>query len=125
ERQKTYAADDVRHLVRLSALLRAELEALGRLPWAEEEFGLVARRAWEPRVFDPDMFWGVKGARDLAPRDAAVLRELYAMRDRRAVEADLSPFRIVSDEALLALAKKRPQRGEDLGGVRGVTPLVR
>ncbi|HXU12657.1 MAG TPA: HRDC domain-containing protein [Candidatus Binatia bacterium] len=125
ERQKTYAADDVRHLVRLSALLRAELDALGRLPWAEEEFGLVARRAWEPRVFDPDMFWGVKGARDLAPRDAAVLRELYAMRDRRAVEADLSPFRIVSDEALLALAKKRPQRGEDLGGVRGVTPLVR
>jgi ribonuclease D len=125
ERQKIYAAEDVRHLIRLRDALRGELEALGRLAWAEEEFGLVARRAWEPRVFDPDMFWGVKGARDLAPREAAVLRELYAMRDRRAVEADLSPFRIISDEALLALAKKSPQRGEDLGGIRGVTALVR
>jgi ribonuclease D len=125
ERQKIYAAEDVRHLIRLRDALRGELEALGRLAWAEEEFGLVARRAWEPRVFDPDMFWGVKGARDLAPREAAVLRELYAMRDRRAVEADLSPFRIISDEALLALAKKSPRHGDDLGGIRGVTPLVR
>lgn len=125
DRQKTYAAEDVRHLIRLRDVLRAELEALGRLTWAEEEFGLVARRAWEPRVFDPVMFWNVRGSRDLSPREAAVLRELFAMRDRRAVEADLSPFRIISDEALLALAKKKPQLGDDLGGIRGVTPLVR
>jgi ribonuclease D len=125
ERQKIYAAEDVRHLIRLRDVLRGELESLGRLAWAEEEFGLVARRAWEPRVFDPEMFWSVKGARDLGPRETAVLRELFAMRDRRAVEADLSPFRIISDEALLALAKKKPQQGDDLGGIRGVTPLVR
>jgi len=125
ERQKTYAGDDVRHLIGLRDALRSELEALGRLPWAEEEFGLVARRAWEPRVFDPEMFWSIKGARDLSPREAAILRELYAMRDRRAVEADLSPFRIVSDEALQALAKKKPSLISELAGIRGITPLVR
>jgi len=125
ERQKAYASDDVRHLIALRDALRSELEALGRLTWAEEEFALVARRAWEPRVFDPEMFWSIKGARDLTPREAAVLRELYAMRDRRAVETDLSPFRIVSDEALLALARKRPVETSELAGIRGITPLVR
>ncbi len=125
ERQKFYAAEDVRHLNRLSQVLKEELQALGRLSWAEEEFALVARRAWEPRIFDPEMFWSIKGARDLSPREAAILRELYAMRDRRAGEADLSPFRIISDESLLALAKKRPMEPPDLNGLRGVTPLVR
>jgi len=125
ERQKSYAAEDVRHLIRLSRVLADELRPIGRLSWAEEEFALVARRAWEPRVFDPEMFWSIKGARDLPPQEAAVLRELYAMRDRRAGEADLSPFRIISDEALLALARKRPAAMFDLNGVRGVTPLVR
>src|SRR5437867_5604674 len=125
ERQKVYASEDVRNLIRLRDVLKDELTTLGRLAWAEEEFSLVARRAWEPRVFDPDMFWSIKGARDLPPQEAAVLRELYAMRDRRAREADLSPFRIISDEALLALAKKMPAGSSDLNGVRGLTPLVR
>jgi ribonuclease D len=125
ERQQTYAAEDVRHLIRLSDLLRADLEARGRLEWAEEEFTLVARRAWEPRVADPNAFWSVKGARDLAPREAAVLRELHALRERRAMAADLPPFRILSDEALLALARKRPARAHDMQGIRGVTTLVR
>lgn len=125
ERQRTYAAEDVRHLIRLRGVLEDELRTVGRIAWAEEEFSLVARRAWEPRVFDPEMFWAIKGARDLPAREAAVLRELYAMRDRRAGEADLSPFRIISDETLLALAKKKPVVPGDLHGVRGVTPLVR
>jgi len=125
ERQRTYAAEDVRHLIRLSDVLMDELRTVGRQAWAEEEFALVARRAWEPRVFDPEMFWSIKGARDLPSVEAAVLRELYAMRDRRAGEADLSPFRIVSDEALLALARRRPAQMTDLNGLRGVTPLVR
>jgi ribonuclease D len=125
ERQRSYAAADVQDLIRLSRILTDELVILGRLSWAEEEFALVARRAWEPRVFDPEMFWTIKGARDLPSQQAAVLRELYAMRDRRAGEADLSQFRIISDEALLALARRCPVQPSDLNGLRGVTPLVR
>src|SRR5262249_26842398 len=117
ERQKAYASEDVRHLIRLRRVLEDELATAGRRSWAEEEFALVARRAWEPRIFDPEMFWAIKGARDLAPREAAVLRELYAMRDRRAGEADLSPFRIISDEALLELARKSPADPSELNGI--------
>jgi len=125
EDQKSYAAEDVRHLIRLADTLRADLEARGRLDWAREEFEVVARRAWEPRAFDPEAFWSLKGARDLLPRQASVLRELFVMRDEQARQGDVPPFRILSDEALVALARRSPQEGTDLQGIKGVTPLVR
>lgn len=124
-RQMAYAAEDVRHLIRLAHALEADLSAAGRLEWAREEFEHIARRSWPVRDFDPEEFWGIKGARDLDPRMAATLRELYVMRDVRARAADVPPFRIVSDETLLVLARKLPRQAGDLDGVKGFTPLVR
>jgi ribonuclease D len=125
DRQKAYAAEDVRHLIRLMDLLRDELQTRGRLEWAEEEFGLVARRTWESRPFDPEAFRAIKGARDLPPQEAAILRALYVMRDERARQADLPPFRIVSDETLLAIALRKPRDSSEMQGIKGLTPLVR
>jgi ribonuclease D len=125
DRQRAYAAEDVLHLIRLQHVLEADLEARGRLDWAREEFEHIARRSWPPRAFDPDEFWGIKGARDLDPEAAAALKELTAMRDERARAADVPPFRIVSDETLLALARRLPKSPADLDGLKGFTPLVR
>lgn len=125
ERQRAYAAEDVLHLIRLQHVLEADLETRGRLEWAREEFEHIARRAWAPRAFDRDEFWSIKGARDLEPAAAAALRELVAMRDERARAADVPPFRIVSDETLLALARRLPKAPADLDGLKGFTPLVR
>ena len=124
DRQKTYAASDVRDLIRLRHILDAELQASGRSEWAREEFEVVARRCREPRAFDPEEFWGIKGTRDLSPESAAALRELYVMRDERARAADLPPFRIVSDQTLLELARRLPRGGSGLAGIKGFTPLV-
>ncbi|HEV8198768.1 MAG TPA: HRDC domain-containing protein [Candidatus Polarisedimenticolia bacterium] len=125
ERQRAYAAEDVMHLIRLQHVLEADLRERGRLEWAREEFEHIARRSWPPRSFDPDDFWGIKGARDLEPAAAAALKELAAMRDERARNADVPPFRIVSDETLLALARRLPKAAADLDGLKGFTPLVR
>jgi len=125
DRQKAYAAADVRQLIPLRDALLAELEATGRLDWAEEEFEVVANRSREPREFDPDDFWGLKGARDLEPRNATILKELYVMRDVRARAADLPPFRIVSDATLVALARRAPRSLNEVDGIKGFTPLVR
>jgi len=125
DRQRVYAAEDVLHLIRLQHVLEADLETRGRLEWAREEFEYIARRSWAPRAFDPEEFWGIKGARDLEPAAAAALKELVAMRDERARAADLPPFRIVSDETLLALARRLPKVPADLDGLKGFTPLVR
>ena len=125
ERQRIYAAEDVLHLIRLQHVLEADLETHGRLDWAREEFEYIARRSWAPRSFDPDEFWSIKGARDLDPAMAAALKELVAMRDERARSADVPPFRIVSDETLLGLARRMPKSPADLDGLKGFTPLVR
>jgi ribonuclease D len=124
-RQRAYAAEDVRHLIRLRHALEADLAERGRLAWAGEEFEYIARRAWPQRLFDADEFWGIKGAKELEPVGAAALREMYAMRDERARAGDVPPFRIVSDETLLALARKMPRSSADLEGIKGFTPLVR
>ncbi len=125
DRQKAYAAADVLHLIPLRKLLQGELEKNERLEWAQEEFEVVSHRSREPREFDPQDFWGLKGARDLEPQQAAVLRELYIMRDERARAADLPPFRIVSDATLVALTMRSPRDNSDFEGIKGFTPLVR
>src|SRR6185503_4244766 len=43
-----YAAADTRHLPALRDLLRNQLQARGRLEWAEEEFALVTGVRWAP-----------------------------------------------------------------------------
>src|SRR5437764_1319724 len=53
--QQAYAAADVAHLLEIAAVLRAELEELGRLQWAEQECEALLRR---PRGNqDPDTAW--------------------------------------------------------------------
>ncbi|HEY0674379.1 MAG TPA: ribonuclease D, partial [Longimicrobiales bacterium] len=78
-----YAAEDTRHLPELRDVLRAELVSRGRLHWAQEEFALGQDTRWLIAE-DAAPFLRTKGARDLKPRELAVLRELHAWRERAA-----------------------------------------
>jgi ribonuclease D len=117
-----YAGADVRYLLPLHDILRERLEAEGRLEEAAEEFERVSRAVPEERGFDEQGFWRIKGARDLPPRGRAVLRELYLFRDERARAQDRPPFKLLSDDTLLAIAARAPL---DLMALRrvGLTPL--
>lgn len=117
-----YAGADVRYLLPLHDILREQLEAEGRLEEAAEEFERVSRAVPEERGFDEQGFWRIKGARDLPPRGRAVLRELYLFRDERARAQDRPPFKLLSDDTLLAIAARAPL---DLMALRrvGLTPL--
>ncbi|MFN8557198.1 MAG: HRDC domain-containing protein [Dehalococcoidia bacterium] len=112
----------MRHLPALYDLLREALVAAGRLEEAEEEFARISRVTPEERAFDPDGFWRIRGARDLAPAGRAALRELYVLRDARARALDHPPVRVIRDETLLAIAQLRPR---DAVGLRraGLSPL--
>jgi len=73
--QLTYAADDVIYLIPVYQHLSEQLQATKRSDWLDEEQGVLC---------DPDtyanhadqVFWRVKGANRLKPRQLAVLREL-------------------------------------------------
>jgi ribonuclease D len=122
--QEAYALSDVIHLVELQSRLSDKLAAAGRLGWLEEECEAVARLEPAARKRDPLAYLGVKGARRLSPRSLAVLRELFAWRERRAEEKDIPPFKILGNESLLRLAELRPKDAAGLGGVPGVLPRL-
>jgi ribonuclease D len=123
-RQQNYALEDVRHLVALRGLLAERLEAADRLAWVEEECEAVAALEAARRKVDPDAYLRVKGATRLARRKLAVLRELHTWRERRAAEIDRPAFKVLSGEALLALAERAPRDATELGSVRGILPRL-
>lgn len=115
-----YAAQDTRHLPRLRDILRDKLVAAGRLAWAEEEFARLEHIRWTPLETNGDSYLRVKGARLLSRRGLAVLRELVHWRDDVARELDRASFRVVGNEALLAVAGKTPKSREELKAIAGV-----
>jgi ribonuclease D len=122
--QLAYAALDTHYLLVLRDELHVELTKEGKLDEALKEFERIA--AVEPRekVFDPEAWRKVKGARDLDAAGKAVLRGLYLAREERARALDRPPFKVIGDEQLLAIAKRLPRTAAELGAVRGVTPPV-
>lgn len=101
-----YAASDVLHLHRLVALLEADLVAKGRLAWHAEECARLAAQDFSPAPDDPDEDWRIKGSNALSPKERAFLRELWLAREERARALDLPPFRVLHNEALLAVCRR-------------------
>jgi ribonuclease D len=114
----------VLYLLELSRLVEAELAAAGRLTWASEEFRALESRTWPEREFDEQGYLKIKGASRLSPRELAVLRELYLMRDRRARAADRPPFKILGNGTLLELAQNPSSSRRTLAKRKGITDLV-
>ncbi|MGE0354360.1 MAG: ribonuclease D [Gemmatimonadales bacterium] len=113
-----YAATDTEYLPPLRDVMRNALERAGRLAWAEEEFHLLEEIRWvEP---EPDGFWRLKGARQLKGPAPAVLKELYEWRDALARQLDRAPFRVMNNEAMMALAQSQPATIDKLQEIRGI-----
>jgi ribonuclease D len=117
--QRDYAASDVAHLLDLHQALVAELEALGRLAWAEDECALLLARA--RRSSDPEeAWWRLREARSLRSRSRHVAQAVAAWRERRAASLDRPPRLILSDLALISIAHHPPATAEDLFRIRGM-----
>jgi ribonuclease D len=116
-----YAAEDTRHLPRLRDELLAALRALGRESWAQEEFLLMQRTRWSTDGDQGAAFLRTKGARELNGRQLAALRELHMWREAAAQARDVAPFRVLSNEALLEVARALPRSPAELGVVKGMS----
>jgi ribonuclease D len=116
-----YAALDGRYLIPLAHILKKELEDKSRLTWVEEECRLLSQVRFSPPNLGP-LFLKVKGASHLNPRSLTVLEALLSFREREAQQHDRPPFKIVSNEALLELAKSTPLNLEELEGLKILSP---
>jgi ribonuclease D len=124
EAQLRYAVADVEYLLPLKARLVEELTRAGRLAWVEEECAALAAMPVVERVNDPVAYASLKGARDLGPRNLAVLRELYELRDTLARRLDRPPFKVFNDDVLVRLAVALPRDRDALATLAGMTPRV-
>jgi len=118
-----YAADDTRYLLPLRDLLASRLAELGRIAWLEEECLRMEGIRWTGgRPDDEAPHLRLKGAKALSRRDSTVLEHVYQWRDDTARALDRAPFRVLSNQALLALAREKPG---DLTALRTVSDLPR
>jgi ribonuclease D len=119
--QLDYARLDTHYLLPLQAIQAQELEALGRWPQARHRFTKLTATRSEPKHFDPDDFWRMSGVHGLDDVGRGVLRQLCVFRDQRARAENRPLFKVVSNQALLTLSERRPQRLKDLQRVRGIS----
>jgi len=117
--QLDYAAADVAHLLELHDLITAQLEALGRREWAEDECEELRAKGRPQR--DPEDAWRrIKEVRQLRGNARAVGRQVAAWREARAMQLDLPVRFVLADLAIIAIAQRCPKTVDDLKSLRGL-----
>ena len=117
--QLEYAASDVMHLLEIHDRMAARLDELGRVDWAEAEFGLLLERSRRARR--PEEAWSrLKEVRHLRRRDLPVVRSVAMWREQRAARVNQPVRHVLSDMAVVSIARAAPRTTEDLAAVRGV-----
>ena len=122
--RRRYAQMDTHYLLPLRDMLYAELRRAGRLEEAFEYFADVTAFEVKSQDFDPEGFWNLCRPKDLSPRQAAVLRELYILRDQLAQHYDKPSHNLITNKALLKLATTSPRGRKGLFGVSGLPPWL-
>lgn len=122
--QERYALDDVRYLIALKDRLLEELRLRKRDGWVLEECAALAANEPAGKGRDAEAYLELKGAKALPPRALAVLREVHAAREALALAAGRPPFKIVGNEALLAMALARPATAAELRAIPGCSAYV-
>ena len=113
-----YGAADTRFLLGLRDALEQRLTTLNRLSWAMEEFKQLESLRWSGPGGEEETYLRLKGAKGLSPRSLAALRLLHRWRDTVAEREDRAPFRIIGNDALLAVSRALPASRTDLGHIR-------
>lgn len=117
-RQLEYALDDVRYLEPMRNDLARRLERLGRNDWMASEM-----RQWQADVRatrTSERWWKVSGISGLSNRSLAVVRELWQWREREAEKRDSPTRRVLRDDLIVELAKRRTSDIKHMRALRGL-----
>jgi ribonuclease D len=113
-REIAYLSTDVIHLAKLDEKLRAEAGRLDIEQEVDDECRSKLASALGPAAPGRPPYLRIRGAEALDAAGLAVLRRLVELRERIACARDLPPFKIVSNEVLLEVARRRPTSVTDL-----------
>jgi ribonuclease D len=117
--QLAYAADDVRYLPELVALLNERLVAAGRRGWMAEESAALTDLSLY-RVLPSEAWRRLKGLERMQPVAQRAIRAIARWREERAMERDLPRGWVLPDAALYEIAQARPRTRGELSRIASV-----
>jgi len=121
ETQCQYAALDVDCLPEIYLAQREALVQQGRLSWLEEDCDTLLQQYRQEMLGDFSTFYqNIKGAWQLNRRQLAILRELANWRELRARKRDKPRNWIIRDRNLIDIARRMPERIEQIAGMEGI-----
>ena len=109
-----YARLDSHYLIPLQEILRKELEESGRWELALEDFRRATQGIHDTTGSSEEDYWKLRGARDLSPDKAAILKSLFQFRETQAEAQNRPPFKVISNQALIDIAQVCPKHKEEL-----------
>jgi ribonuclease D len=115
--QLHYALEDVRYLLPLYAMLAGRLGALGRAAWMATEM-----QSWTRDVLaapSQERWRRVPGTGSLTGKSLSILRELWSWREKEAQRRNLPPRRILRDDLVVEIAKRRSADPNKIQSIRG------
>ncbi len=118
KRQLDYAVQDVMYLAPMRDILAAELERLGRTAWFAEE-----TEQWQRQMEDGEkqQNWRrTSGISGLSRRSLAIVRDLWKWRDAEAQRRDCPPRRVLRDDLIVELARRKTAELRRIRAVRGL-----
>jgi len=120
-RQLHYAAMDVVLLPEMLRTLKARLEPSGRWSWLEEDVARMRRNALS--TVDPELaYLRFSGLDRMNDSTLQALKYLARWREFKADEKNLARGFVVSDKALLQLAREKPSNKEELLNIEHIHP---
>jgi ribonuclease D len=117
-RQIEYALDDVRYLRAIRDALRSRLQELGRLAWLDEEMANWQEEA--EHAISREQWRRVSGSSALDRQGLAIVRELWRWREAEARRRDCPARRVLRDDLIVELAKRKSAEVDRIRAVRGL-----
>ena len=124
DKQRHYAANDVRYLPAVREALRARLDEADNTRWAQQ----ACDEFCAPERYRPDPLKRkikAKGVNQLAPRKRSVLEGLIQWREGVAEQENLPPRAMIPDEAMMQLATSLPSTAVQLRAIKYLPRPVR
>ena len=120
DKQRAYALNDVRYLPALREHILTDIHRRGRENWLAEELRQYdISKLYDDRAPE-EQYTRVKGTGRLSRRDMAIVRELATWREKEAQQTDRPRPWIMSDDAIVQIARRKPQSIQSLKRLRGI-----
>lgn len=120
QEQLDYARLDTHYLIPLRQKISVNLNEGHLWDSARESFEKACEQQAQLKIFHPDAFIQIHGARALDATGKRILKALYLYREHEARRRNRAPFRILSNDTLLRLARQRPKNTHDFFKIKGI-----